>query len=244
MKWHRLICLAALASQLAASGAAADGAAAKPDGNSSTAKVPPVLRRSEPRDSWQVTLPGPPPAASASEKVTLPSSPPAAPVAKTAPAPAKPVQDATFRRPLPLLVPAAQAKPSPPSLQIGREVAAYCQKQIGHWKENDARKLLGEPKRHRPAYDEKKSVNGTIYAYTDPTNKYKELELDFDLQTGTLRTVIVYPPRLTWEQCRRLWNGPVSAAAAARGRKFYSYTNRRLDVLVDPTGNVISLGWY
>jgi hypothetical protein len=244
MKWSQFICLAALASQLGASGAAADGAAAKPDGSSSTAKVPPVLRRSEPRDSWQVTLPGPPPAASAPEKVTLPSSPPAAPVAKPAPAPAKPVQDATFRRPLPLLVPAAQPKPSPPSLQIGREVAAYCQKQIGHWKENDARKLLGEPKRHRPAYDEKKSVNGTIYAYTDPTNKYKELELDFDLQTGTLRTVFVYPPRLTWEQCRRLWNGPVSAADAARGRRFYSYTNRRLDVLVDPTGNVISLGWY
>jgi hypothetical protein len=123
-------------------------------------------------------------------------------------------------------------------------VAAYCQKQIGHWKESDARMLLGEPKRHRPAYDEKRSVNGTIYAYTDPTNKYKELELDFDLQTGALRTVFVYPPRLTWQQCRHLWNGPVAAADAARGRKFYSYTNRRLDVLVDPAGNVISLGWY
>ena len=250
MKWSRLICLAALASQLVASGAAADRAAANPDGNSGTAKVPPVLRPSEPRDSWQVTLPGPAPAAPAPEKVTLPSPPPVAPAVKPAPqpapapAPAKPVQDAILPRPLPLLVPAAQVKPSPPSLQIGSEVAAYCQKQIGHWKENDARKLLGEPKRHRPAYDEKKSVNGTIYAYSDPTNKYKELELDFDLQTGSLRTVFVYPPRLTWQQCRRLWNGPVSAADAARGRKFYSYTNRRLDVLVDPTGNVISLGWY
>ena len=244
MKWFRLICLAALASQFVASGAAADRAAAKPDGNSGTAKVPPVLRSSEPPDSWQVTLPGPPPPAPAPQKVTLPSPARVGTVAEPAPAPAKPVQDATLSRPLPLLVPAAQAKPSPPSLQIGREVAAYCQKQIGHWKENDARKVLGEPKRHRPAYDEKKSVNGTIYAYTDPTNKYKELELDFDLQTGSLRTVFVYPPRLTWQQCHRLWNGPVSAADAARGRKFYSYTNRRLDVLVDPTGNVISLGWY
>src|ERR1035438_7464531 len=127
MKWSRLICLAALASQLVASGAAADRAAAIPDDNSGTAKVPPVLRPSEPRDSWQVTLPGPAPAAPAPEKVifTLPSPAPVAPVAKTAPPPAKPVQDATLRRPLPLLVPAAQAKPSPPSLQIGREVAAY-----------------------------------------------------------------------------------------------------------------------
>ena len=248
MKWSRLICLAALASQLVASGAAADRAAATPDGNSGTAKVPPVLRPSEPRDSWQVTLPGPAPAAPAPERVTLPSRAPVAPAVKPAPqpasAPAKSVQDAILPRPLSLLVPAAQVKPAPPSLQIGREVAAYCQKQIGHWTDNDARKLLGEPKRHRPAYDEKKSVNGTIYAYTDPTNKYKELELDFDLQTGSLRTVFVYPPRLTWQQCRRLWNGPVAAADAAQGRKFYSYTNRRLDVLVDPTGNVISLGWY
>ena len=243
MKWSRLICLAALASQLVASGAAADRAAASSDGNTGTAKVPPVLRPSEPRDNFQVTLPSSPlPVAPAPEKVTLPG-PPAAPAVKPAPSPARPAQDATLRRPLPLLVPAAQAKPSP-SLQIGREVAAYCQKQIGHWMQSDARKLLGDPKRHRAAYDEKQAVNGTIYAYTDPTNKYKELELDFDLQSGFLRTVFVYPPRLTWQECRRMWNGPVAAADAARGRKFYSYTKRRLDVLVDPSGNVISLGWY
>lgn len=250
MKWSRLICLAALAGQLVANGAAADRAAANPDGP----KVPPVLRPSEPRDSMQVTLPGPSPAAPASEQVTLPAPPPAAPApakitiaqppAKPAPAPAKPLQDASLRRPLPLLVaPTAPARQSLPP-EVGREVAAYCQKQIGHWKEGDARKLLGDPKRHRSAYDEKKTVNGIIYAYTDPTNKYKELELDFDLQTGALRTVFVYPPRLTWQQCRRLWSGPFAAADAARGRKFYSYTNRRLDVLVDPAGNVISLGWY
>jgi hypothetical protein len=129
-------------------------------------------------------------------------------------------------------------------MENGREVAAYCQKQIGHWKESDARKLLGEPKHHRPAYDEKHAVNGTIFAFADPTSKYKELELDFDQKSGSLRTVFVYPPRLTWEECRRQWNGPVAAADAAQGRKFYSYTNRRLDVLVDPAGKVISLGWY
>src|ERR1019366_3794079 len=115
MKWSRLICLAALSSQLVASGAAADRAPATPDGNSGTAKVPPLLRQSETRDNWQVTLPGPPPVAPAPEKVTLPSPPPVASVAKPAPAPApapaKPVQDATLRRPLPLLLPAAQPKP-------------------------------------------------------------------------------------------------------------------------------------
>ena len=166
------------------------------------------------------------------------------PVAKLAPLPRKLAEDSVLSQPLPQsLAPAAPARPAP-LLETGREVAVYCQKQIGLWKVSDARTLLGEPKRHRPAYDEKKAVNGTIYAFHDPTNKYKELELDFDLPSGSLRTVFVYPPRLTWLECRHLWTGPVAAADAAQGRKFYSYTNRRLDVLVDPVGTVISLGWY
>ena len=102
----------------------------------------------------------------------------------------------------------------------------------------------GSATRQRPAYDEKHAVNGTIYAFTDPTNKYKELELDFDSRTGTLRTVFAYPTKLSWQDCRRRWTGPVATADAAQGRKFYSYTNRRLDVLVDESGKVISLGWY
>src|ERR1035438_4529691 len=118
MKWSRLICLAALAGQLVASGAAADRAAATPDGNSSTAKVPPVLRPSEPRDSWLVTLPGPTPPAPAPDQVTLPSPPPVAPVAKPAPPPAKPVQDATLRRPLPLLIPPAHGQPHKRQLRL------------------------------------------------------------------------------------------------------------------------------
>jgi len=238
MKWFRLMCLAAVAGQLVGSGAAADRAASNPEGSSSTLKLPPVLRPSEPPDSGQITLPAPPPITPALKKLT-----PIPPVVKFAPLPGKLVEDAVLRQPLPLPVVAAPAKPSP-LLEIKPEVAVYCQNQIGHWKESDARKLLGEPKRHRPAYDEEKAVNGIIYAFSDPTSKYKELELDFDLQSGSLRTVFVYPPRLTWQDCRRLWNGPVAAADAAQGRKFYSYTNRRLDVLVDPAGKVISLGWY
>jgi len=239
MKWFRLVCLAAVAGQWVDSGAAADRAATGPEGPGTTPKLAPVLRPSEPSDSGQVMLPGLPPAAPAPKPVT--SAPPAD---RLAPPPATHMEDAVLRRPpVPPVVPVAPAKPSQ-LMEIGREVAAYCQKQIGHWKEADARKLLGEPKRHRPAYDEKHEVNGTIYAFADPTNKYKELELDFDQQSGALRTVFVYPPRLTWQDCRRLWNGPVAAADVPQGRKFYSYTNRRLDVLVDPTGQVISLGWY
>ena len=238
MKWLRLLCLVAMAGPLVGSVAAAAPATANPEGARGTAKLPPVLQASEPPDSVLLTLPGPPPVTPVPRVIaTVP------PVALPAPLPRKLVEDAALRQPLPLPAVAAPVKPSP-RLEIGQEVSVYCKQQIGHWKESDARKLLGEPSRHRPAYDENKAVNGTIYAFPDPTSKYKELELDFDRQSGTLRTVFVYPPRLTWDECRRLWTGPVTAADAARGRKFYSYTNRRLDVLVDPTGKVISLGWY
>jgi hypothetical protein len=239
MKWFRVLCLAAVAGQLVAGGAVADRAATNPEGASTTTKVPPVLQSSEPPDSGQITLPSPPPVTPVPTKILgVP------PVARLAPLPRKLVEGAV----VPHAVPPPEASVAPvkpaPLLETGREVAVYCQKQIGLWKVSDARKLLGEPKRNRPAYDEKKAVNGAIYAFDDPTNKYKELELDFDLSSGSLRTVFVYPPRLTWLECRHLWTGPVAAADAAQGRKFYSYTNRHLDVLVDPVGKVISLGWY
>jgi len=237
MKWFRLICLAAVAGQLLGSGAAVpSGPSPESPGGASQA---PVLRASEPPDSRQITLPGPPPVTPALKTIE-----PIPPVATFAPTPRKLVEDPILRRPLPLPpVTAAPPKPSPLP-QNGPEVAIYCQKQIGHWKESDAIKLLGEPKRRRPAYDDKKAVNGAIYAFNDPTRKYRELELDFDLQSGALRTVFAYPQRLTWDDCRRVWSGPFSAADASQSRKFYSYTNRHLDVLVDPAGKVISLGWY
>ena len=48
-------------------------------------------------------------------------------------------------------------------------MAIYCQKQIGHWKESDAVKLLGEPKRQRPAYDDK---NGGLLIVLTPANHH------------------------------------------------------------------------
>lgn len=267
MKQFRLMCLAAMAVQSVWSVAAASGDATNPEGaGTTTTRLPPVLRPSEPPDSGQITLPGPPQVAPppASKKVVAPPvtpvvaplahaappvTPTAPPVAKVAPLPVKPVESAVVRRPAPI-APAPAAAPKPPAPQpaapqmLGLEVSVYCQKQIGHWKESDARILLGQPKRRRPAYDENKVVNGTIFAFDDPTSKYKEVELDFDLKSGNLRTVFVYPPRLSWQQCHRVWDGPVAVADAAQGRKFYSYTNRHLDVLVDASGKVISLGWY
>ncbi len=115
---------------------------------------------------------------------------------------------------------------------------------IGQWTEQDARFLLGEPARERPAFDDRGTRNGTIFAFSDPTNRYREIELDFDNEAGTLRTVFVYPFHLTWQEARRKWGAKVNEATANNGRRFYSYGDRRLDVLVDRTGNVISFGLY
>ena len=209
--------------------------------------LPPVLRALEPPDTAYLNLPGPPPVTPALKLIK-----PIAPVAKMAPLPKKLMEYPALRQPVPkpvivsVAASAVSVAPAPaaPVSEMQPEIAVFCQKQIGNWKQPEARQVLGEPTRHRPAYDEKQAVNGTIYAFADPSGRYRELELDFDRKTGTLRSVFVYPLRLTWQDCRRIWSGSVTAADANRGRKFYSYSNRRLDVLVDPSGKVISLGWY
>ena len=134
-------------------------------------------------------------------------------------------------------------KPVYPS-NVQKDSALYCQKLIGSWTFEDASMLLGEPRSSRPAFDDQQKQNGTIWAFSDPTGLYRQIELDFDSDSGTLRTVFGYPWSLTWSECRKIWGANVSAAEANKGRKFYSYLNRRLDVLVDTNGKVISLGLY
>jgi len=183
----------------------------------------------------------------------LPPLPVAPPVPSVPPAPAVPARSTTAKpSPMPVLSepalvpPPVVVEPSKPVLppEAAQELAFFCQKQIGHWTEADARKLLGLPLRSRAALDERKKANGRIYAFHDPTSRYRELELDFEGRTGALRTVFVYPHRMTLQDVRQRWRGEVSAADAPEGRKFYSYGNRKLDVLVDADGKVISLGLY
>ena len=49
-----------------------------------------------------------------------------------------------------------------------------------------------------------------IYAFSDPTGRYAELELDFAKDTGALRSVFVYPWKLTWNECRKIWGANVA----------------------------------
>jgi len=199
---------------------------------------PPVLRSYEPPDSVVFRLPGPPVVAPVPRKLLT-----TAPVATASPLPSKLVPDPI--PPLPVVSKPVDmpVKPALPDAML-QDVAFYCQKYVGQWKQTDARKLLGAPLRSRAAFDEKQTANGKIYAFRDPTGRYRELELDFDSRTGALRTVFVYPPKLSWQEVHRRWTGEVSAADAQQGRKFYSYANRRMDVLVDAQGRVISLGLY
>jgi hypothetical protein len=194
-------------------------------------KVPPVLRTSESTDSVVVTLPGAP-----ANVHTLPAQPPE-PVAPPVDQPPAPEPSAPKTA-----IELNKRSLLPPDLQ--REVAIFCQKLIGQWTEEDAEQIFGKPLRTRSSFSENKAVNGKIYAFVDPTGRYRELELDFDQGSGTLRTVFAYPKQMTWKDCQKRWNGEVAEADARQGRMFYSYLNRRLDVLVDARGRVISLGLY
>jgi hypothetical protein len=188
--------------------------------------LPPVLRNQDPVPNVIVRLPGPAPTPIAATLVTTTGQ---AELRSRALDPDDP--------PRPLL-----RHIYPPSFE--RDSAAFCQGMIGQWTEADARFLLGEPLRTRAAFDDNGAQDGAIYAFSDPTRHYQQLELDFNLTDGTLRTVFVYPIHLTWQEARQKWGGQVSATDANNGRRFYSYEDRRLDVLVDRAGTVISFGLY
>ena len=193
---------------------------------SGSTKVPPVLRNSEPTDNVVVELPGQKPAAVATAKdpqsfTQVLLAPPADPD--------RPV----FRRP---------KREYPPEFE--RDSADYLNQQIGIWEQVDAQGLLGEPIGQRPSYADDQTVNGQIVSFHDPSGRYKQLELDFDQKTGLLRTLFVYPQDMSWQDCRQEFGMNVRSTQANKGRTFYSYLDRRLDVLVDSAGKVISLGMY
>ena len=230
MRYFWLIALAALAGGLTW-GEDQPKRAADGDGSrqtSASVTLPPVLRPTEPGDDVVVTLPGPPAKATA---VVAPAPAPSTIVRRTPP-PAD-TERPILRRP---------KRTYPAGFE--KDAAAYLHQRLGVMTEADAKELLGEALNSRPAYNDDQAVNGRIYAYADPTGHFKQLELDFDKKSGQLRTVFVYPLQMTWMECRKAFGANVRATPANKGRTFYSYLNRRMDVLVDPSGKVISLGMY
>lgn len=127
--------------------------------------------------------------------------------------------------------------------EIKAESAIFLQRRLGEWDLKEARELLGEPRGRRDAvYDGK--VTGDIYAFRDPTDRYREFELLFDRKTKKLQSAFIYPWRMTWNECRDLWGEEVNTTTFANGNIFRSYLTRRLDVLADKSGAVINLGIY
>jgi hypothetical protein len=226
MKWFLLISAIALAGHGAVR---ADAQVDRADTSGGVLTLPSTGGGSEAVPGVVVTLPGPP-AAVAAPEIGSPK------VAEAAVRRVPPVSDG------PPPVPRQPAPAYPPEFE--RDSALFCQTRIGRWTEADARALFGEASRQRLALGEDRSETGLILAFADPTRRYQQLELDFASETGALRGVFAYPWSMTWRQCRRLWGAHVTARKANQGRTFYSYLNRRLDVLVDRTGKVISLGLY
>jgi len=222
MRWFSLLAVAVLSGPAIYGGNSSGGA----DEQHPAATQPPVLRVSEPTDSVVFKLPGVARAA-APEPAALPAT-----EVHLAPPPPDPERPILHRPKLKL----------PPELE--EDSRNYLSQQIGIWQQTDAQSYLGDPTRLRPAYSDGQTVNGQILAFPDPTGRYKEVELDFDEKTGVLRTLFVYPFNMTWQECEKAFGGNVQASQAKKGRTFYSYLERRLDVLVDATGKVISLGMY
>jgi hypothetical protein len=227
---------------------AADRAEVTPP-SPAVSRVSPVLRPQEPDDNRFVTLPGLPAPPPRELKDFTPPPPPPLPQAQLPAAPAAamaitPVAPKLTALPeeRPILRRAPAPKPVfPPDFE--RDSASYCQQRIGAWSEPDVYNLFGKPLRRRVAGGDGKEA-GLVFAFADPTGKYRELELDFAADTGLLRSVFVYPWQMTWSEAQRQWGTNVTSAQANKGRTFYSYLNRRLDVLVDSEGKIISLGLY
>jgi hypothetical protein len=190
--------------------------------------LPPVLRNSDPSDSVVLTLPG----QTRAPAGAAPSDSHSTTEVRLAPPPPDPDRPVLSR----------PKREYPPEFE--HDSADYLNQQIGIWQQVDAQGLLGDPLSQRAAYADDQTVNGRIVAFADPTGRYKQLELDFDQETGLLRTIFAYPQSMTWQDCRHEFGVNVRSTQANKGRTFYSYLDRRLDVLVDASGKVISLGMY
>jgi hypothetical protein len=127
--------------------------------------------------------------------------------------------------------------------ELKAESAIYLQRRLGQWTATDAKRLLGDPRRRRDAYEEG-VVTGDIFAFRDPTGRYREFELLFDRHSRKLTTIFIYPWHMTWQECLDLWGEDVHTTNVANGNTFRAYRDRSLDVLVDQNGIVINLGVY
>ena len=122
----------------------------------------------------------------------------------------------------------------------------FLENKMGIWKFYDARQVLGEPVRQRDALAGT-SVDGSIYAFPDPTRSMRDFELNFSGRTGVLRAVYAYPnpvPVMRLKQAQALWGRDYREVKNENGTRTYVYNKRRLLVTTDAKGDIVQLGVY
>ncbi len=120
----------------------------------------------------------------------------------------------------------------------------YLEDQLQRWTFADAQRVLGSPVRQRQSYGKDNAVNGDIYAYPDPTGRYREFELDFDVTTKKLMTLYLYPWSMNWEQCKQAWGENADLENRSDGTQMHFYKDRRLLVSTEKDGRVINFAVY
>jgi hypothetical protein len=129
---------------------------------------------------------------------------------------------------------------------------AYLERQMGVWSLVDAKAALGEPARQRDALAGTK-VDGTIFAFPDPTGAMREFELNFFQNTvytngesipGRLRAVYAYPYKATLPEAQALWGKKYREVKNPNGTRSFLYQDRRLIIVANRNDEIISLGVY
>jgi S1-C subfamily serine protease len=125
-------------------------------------------------------------------------------------------------------------------------LAAFLKPSLGSWNEDQAKGVLGDPIRHRFSYDKFKTMDGDMYAYTDPTKFVQYVELAFDIKTKKVRSFSLNRPLkpLTWKELSKVWGDKFTSRTSADGSKLYRYEDRRIDVIVDKNEMVQLIGFY
>lgn len=121
---------------------------------------------------------------------------------------------------------------------------AFLEKQLGRWKLADAQAVLGSPIRQRDSLSGTQ-INGTIFAFPDPTNVVREYELNFTKE-DVLRAVYAYPPpgSLRMDAIRDLWGRNYKDIKNPNGSHIYVWNDRRLAVVANKDGSVYNFAVY
>lgn len=133
--------------------------------------------------------------------------------------------------------------PIPEEMRKGPLV--FLEQQMGHWTLADARHQLGDPVRQRDALVAGARPDGIIYAFPDPTNGFREFELNFS-KSGVMRAVYGYPVfgTVTLRSAQVLWGRNYRETKQANGTITYIYKDRHLIIVTDHHGTVINIGVY